>query len=161
MHQMNLHYPSLVLVPHTSLPEDDDDSSSSSSLLVQCIKDEFVGVPIEPVQRKYWNDMAGMRRAVQGAYTFNIRVGLEFIQQLALENDERAGTLLSASNKSVFLCWIFQTTHLNVSQVLRIVCYLCSPQIRRIQAEPTICCYIPSDPLHVCRGDHDDRRSQC
>jgi DNA mismatch repair protein MSH4 len=59
LNQMNLHYPCLVLVPHTSLPEEEDDPSSNASLLVQCIKDDFAGVPIEPVQRKYWQDKAG------------------------------------------------------------------------------------------------------
>jgi DNA mismatch repair protein MSH4 len=60
---MHLHYPCLVLVPHTSLSEEDAENGygvgSSTSLLVQCIMEEFAGVPIEPVQRKYWNDIAG------------------------------------------------------------------------------------------------------
>jgi DNA mismatch repair protein MSH4 len=60
LHQMHLHYPALILVPHTLLSEDEaDGTSSSTSLLVQSIMDEFTGVPVEPVQRKYWNDMAG------------------------------------------------------------------------------------------------------
>ena len=33
--------------------------AASKSLLVQCIQDEFSGVPIEPVLRKYWNEEAG------------------------------------------------------------------------------------------------------
>jgi len=32
----------------------------STSLLAQCIEDEFPGVPIEPVLRKFWNGEAGM-----------------------------------------------------------------------------------------------------
>jgi DNA mismatch repair protein MSH4 len=60
LNQLNVHYPCLVLVPHTSLPKDNDDAApSAASLLVQCIKDDFAGVPMEPVQRKYWNDIAG------------------------------------------------------------------------------------------------------
>ena len=32
---------------------------TSTSVLVKRILDEFEGVPIEPVMRKYWNETAG------------------------------------------------------------------------------------------------------
>jgi DNA mismatch repair protein MSH4 len=56
---MQLHYPALVLVPHTSLSDEDEGEAASTPLLVKCIMDEFPGVPVEPVQRKYWNEPAG------------------------------------------------------------------------------------------------------
>lgn len=62
---MNLHNTVLVLVPDTSLAHVDASApasakfAASTSLLVQCIQDEFPGVPIEPVLRKYWNEEPG------------------------------------------------------------------------------------------------------
>ncbi|KAJ7813094.1 muts domain V-domain-containing protein [Mycena olivaceomarginata] len=44
---------------------------------------QFPGVPVEPIGRKYWNETNG----------------LEFISQLCVEDDERAGTLLAVANK--------------------------------------------------------------
>ncbi|KNZ82138.1 MutS like protein [Termitomyces sp. J132] len=89
LHQMHLHPPCLVLVPDTFLSGCDIPSGSSSkrpsamSLLVQCIQEEFPGVHLEPVARRYWNDSGG----------------LEFILQLCVEDDERAGTVIAVSNK--------------------------------------------------------------
>jgi hypothetical protein len=37
--------------------------------------------------------------ASMSTFHFRVRPGLEFIQQLALESDERAGTLLAVANK--------------------------------------------------------------
>ena len=65
LHQMHLHYPSMILVPDTFLSLSDVSLTSSgkkpqtTSLLVQCIMEEFEGVPVEPVMRKYWSDNAG------------------------------------------------------------------------------------------------------
>jgi DNA mismatch repair protein MSH4 len=61
LHQMHLHTPSLVLVPDTFLAGADMSSkkSASSSVLVQYIQEEFPGVPVEPVARKYWNEGGG------------------------------------------------------------------------------------------------------
>jgi DNA mismatch repair protein MSH4 len=65
LHHLHLHYPALVLVPDTFLAPIDSSAPSSAknvvatSLLVQCIQEEFPGVPIEPVLRKYWNEEAG------------------------------------------------------------------------------------------------------
>ena len=55
----------MVLVPDTFMSLSDVSLVSTSkkpqttSLLVQCIMDEFDGVPIEPVMRKYWSESAG------------------------------------------------------------------------------------------------------
>lgn len=38
----------------------------STSLLVQCLYDEFPGVPVEPVLRKYWNEDAGISHLYVG-----------------------------------------------------------------------------------------------
>lgn len=65
LHHISLHNPALVLVPDTSLSHADASApvsgkyASNTSLLVQCIQDEFVGIPVEPVLRKYWNEEAG------------------------------------------------------------------------------------------------------
>ncbi|GLB36707.1 putative mutS family domain IV [Lyophyllum shimeji] len=89
LHQMHLHSPSLVLVPDTFLSASDNPSGTSwrrpanTSMLVEFVREEFPGVPLEPVGRRYWNDSGG----------------LEFILQLCVEDDERAGTILAVSNK--------------------------------------------------------------
>lgn len=66
LHQMHLHAPCSVLVPDTFLSVADGAfvsggkrSSSSASMLVEYIQEEFPGVALEPVGRKYWNDAAG------------------------------------------------------------------------------------------------------
>ncbi|KAJ3753257.1 muts domain V-domain-containing protein [Lentinula raphanica] len=92
LHQMHLHKPSLILVPDTFLSASDaalsviggsNKRTTNSSLLVEFIRDEFPDVDLEPVPRKYWNETSG----------------LEFIQQLCVEDDERAGTILAVSSK--------------------------------------------------------------
>ncbi|KAF4623673.1 hypothetical protein D9613_001515 [Agrocybe pediades] len=89
LHQMHIHYPNLVLIPDTFLSASDaalapsGKRSASTSLLVEYIREEFPGVELEPVGRRYWNDASG----------------LEFILQLCVEDDERAGTVLAVSNK--------------------------------------------------------------
>ncbi|KAF8555921.1 hypothetical protein OG21DRAFT_1460258, partial [Imleria badia] len=89
LHQMHIHYPSLVLVPDTFIAATDATLASAgkkpptTSLLVQLIMEEFSNIPVEPVARKYWNDGAGM----------------DFITQLCVDNDEWAATLVSVSDK--------------------------------------------------------------
>ncbi|TFY70152.1 hypothetical protein EVG20_g2859 [Dentipellis fragilis] len=89
LHQMHLHTPALVLVPDTFISATDTTTGSggkkpnTTSLLVQCIQDEFPNVPVDAVLRKYWNDDAG----------------LQFINQLCVQDSERAATLVAASNK--------------------------------------------------------------
>ncbi|KAG6810573.1 hypothetical protein H0H92_011299 [Tricholoma furcatifolium] len=89
LHQMHLHPPCLVLVPDTFLSASDAPTGVSAkrppatSLLVEFIREEFPGVQLEPVGRRYWNDSGG----------------LEFILQLCVEDDERAGTIIAVSNK--------------------------------------------------------------
>ncbi|CAL1697007.1 unnamed protein product [Somion occarium] len=81
--------PSLILVPDTFLSIANDSLASggkkpaTTSLLVQCILEEFESVSVEPVMRKYWNETAG----------------LEFVNQLCIEDDERAATLIASANK--------------------------------------------------------------
>lgn len=65
LRQMHLHIPCAVLVPDTFLSAADGafvpggKRSSSTSMLVEYIREEFPGVPLDPVGRKYWNDAAG------------------------------------------------------------------------------------------------------
>ncbi|KAJ7452111.1 DNA mismatch repair protein MutS [Mycena galericulata] len=56
LHQMHLHPPVLVLVPDTFLSTSD---ASPQSMLVEYIYEEFPGVPVEPIGRKYWNETGG------------------------------------------------------------------------------------------------------
>ncbi|KZV60597.1 hypothetical protein PENSPDRAFT_759914 [Peniophora sp. CONT] len=91
---MHINPPSLILVPDTFIAVSDTMETSSgkkpstTSVLVECIQDEFPGVPIDPVLRKFWNDAAGM----------------EFISQLCVQDEERAGTIIAANNKYYALC---------------------------------------------------------
>ncbi|KAI5118520.1 hypothetical protein M0805_007689 [Coniferiporia weirii] len=127
LHHLHLHYPSLVLVPDTFLSHVDASApsaakhSSSTSLLVQCIQEEFLGVPIEPVLRKYWNEDAG----------------LQFINQLCADGDDRAATLLTVSSKYYALsaaCALFKhaETKLNTRYAA------CSLRIRYSSVEGTM-----------------------
>ncbi|KAF8639396.1 hypothetical protein AX17_001521 [Amanita inopinata Kibby_2008] len=89
LHQMHLHTPCIVLVPDTFLSASDGafapggKRSSSTSMLVEYVSEEFPGVAVEPVGRKYWNDAGG----------------LNFVVQLCVDDEERAGTVLAVSNK--------------------------------------------------------------
>ena len=71
---------------------------STTSVLVQCMMEEF-DVPIEPVQRKYWNETAGRFTGSTYCSEWLMAPGLDFITQLIVEGDERAGTIVAASTK--------------------------------------------------------------
>lgn len=66
LHQMHLHYPSLVLIPDTFLSASDaalvpgGKRSANTSLLVEYIREEFPDVQIDPIGRRLWNDAGGM-----------------------------------------------------------------------------------------------------
>lgn len=68
-------------------------------MLVQFIREEFPGIPLEPIGRRYWNDAGGRPHNWFPANLDKCSVGLEFIMQLCVEDDERAGTVLAVSNK--------------------------------------------------------------
>lgn len=107
---MHLHHPSLILIADTALSATDaalaasGKRSASTSLLVQYIREEFPAVLIEPVARKYWNEQAGMSsrpysgRPVVWAHICMPK-GLEYINLLCVQEDERPATLLATSNK--------------------------------------------------------------
>ncbi|KAG9045604.1 MutS protein msh4 [Tulasnella sp. UAMH 9824] len=92
IHHIHLHYPSVIIVPDTFNAGGVSSSSATASsnpkkqpsLLLRCLQEEFEDdVAFETVGRKYFNDSAGM----------------DFVTQLALNDDERAGTLLALGNK--------------------------------------------------------------
>ncbi|KIJ21259.1 hypothetical protein PAXINDRAFT_104273 [Paxillus involutus ATCC 200175] len=130
LHQMHIHYPSLVLVPDTFLSATDAALASSgrkpstTSLLVQFIMEEFPNVSVESVARKYWNDVAG-------------KSGMEFITQLCVEDDERAATLVSVSDKYYALsaaCALFKHTESRLNTRFA----ACSLRIRYASVEGTM-----------------------
>jgi len=96
---MHIHYPSLVLVPDTFISHHSS-SDPKASLLIECIEGEFEDVPIEPVKRRCWNEtVGGSSEANLKSITDAVHPGLQFITELALDDEERATTLLSASTK--------------------------------------------------------------
>ncbi|KIJ58731.1 hypothetical protein HYDPIDRAFT_178027 [Hydnomerulius pinastri MD-312] len=127
LHQIHIHYPSLVLVPDTFLSATDATLTSSgkrpttTSLLAQFIMEEFPNVPIEPVARKYWNDSAGM----------------DFVTQLCVEDDERAATLVAISDKYYTLsaaCALFKHAESRLNTRFA----ACSLRIRYASVEGTM-----------------------
>ncbi|KAK1231370.1 MutS protein msh4 [Marasmius sp. AFHP31] len=78
----------MILVPDTFLSASDRgqarrNQQSGQSMLVELVQEEFQGVPVETLPRKYYNEQSG----------------LEFIQQLCVDDEERAGTILAVSDK--------------------------------------------------------------
>lgn len=67
LHQMHIHTPYMILVPDTFFSAADaamlpsGKRAGSTSMLLEFIAEEFPGVPIEPVGRKYWNETNGTR----------------------------------------------------------------------------------------------------
>ncbi|KAG2127170.1 uncharacterized protein EDB93DRAFT_1257258 [Suillus bovinus] len=126
LHQMHVHTPCMILVPDTFISSANKSLTSStsstrvssSSLSVQFIREEFPQVPIEPVSRKYWNDSAGY----------------QFIAQFCVEDDERAATLVSVTDKSRSACALFKF----VESRLNTRFSACSLRIRYIPVEGTM-----------------------
>ncbi|KIM51244.1 hypothetical protein SCLCIDRAFT_143691 [Scleroderma citrinum Foug A] len=90
LHQMHVHWPSVVLVPETFVAHAHgaDGVNTGSSLLARFVTEEFPEARVEPVPRKWWNDSAG-------GYCLR----MEFITQLCVEDHERAATLVSVADK--------------------------------------------------------------
>ncbi|KAG1746861.1 muts domain V-domain-containing protein [Suillus lakei] len=131
LHQMHVHTPHMILVPDTFLSSTNTSltlsasatrGASSSSLSVQFIREEFPQVPIEPVPRKYWNDSAGY----------------QFIAQFCVEDDERAATLVSVTDKSYYTlsaaCALFKFVETRLNSRFS----ACSLRIRYIPVEGTM-----------------------
>ena len=57
LHHLDLHYPSLILIPDSSLGS--SLNKQPASLLLQYIQDEFPSIALESVLRKYWNETVG------------------------------------------------------------------------------------------------------
>ena len=123
---MHLHYPTVILIPDTFLSSKDNlgpssgNTSSSTSLLVQCLYDEFPGVPVEPVLRKYWNEDAGTSHLYSSEQLPYLESqGLEFVSQLCVRDEERAATLLAVSRKCAYMRPITLSLHLLMSPMAR------------------------------------------
>ncbi|KZO99190.1 hypothetical protein CALVIDRAFT_404861 [Calocera viscosa TUFC12733] len=86
LHHIGLHHPGTLLVLDSALrdrPGGGGNAIGAPSLLVEALQDEFPGVPIEPIPRKYWNETAGR----------------DFVTQLLIEDDERPATLMAVQEK--------------------------------------------------------------
>jgi len=61
LHQMHVHWPSVVLVPETFVANAHgaDAANTGSSLLTMFVTEEFPEARVEPVPRKWWSDAAG------------------------------------------------------------------------------------------------------
>lgn len=130
LHQMHVHTPCMILVPDTFLSSANASltpsvsatrGASSTSLSVQFIREEFPQVPIESVPRKYWNDSAGY----------------QFIAQFCAEDDERAATLVSVTDKYYTLsaaCALFKFVETRLNTRFS----ACSLRIRYIPVEGTM-----------------------
>lgn len=113
MHQLHIYSPALILVPDTFFAAMDvglssSHRSTSTSNLVQYLEDEFPGVPVEPVMRKYWNEGAGivLQLTLPVCYALTrIYSGIEFVKQLCVEDDERAAVIMATVNKYVPPVW--------------------------------------------------------
>jgi DNA mismatch repair protein MSH4 len=107
---MHLHYPAVILIPDTFLSLKDNlgpssgNTSSSTSLLVQCLYEEFPGVPVETVLRKYWNEDAGTSYLYSSEqFSYIESQGLEFVSQLCVQDEERTATILAVSRKCAYM----------------------------------------------------------
>src|SRR5216683_3723344 len=107
---MHLHNPALILIPDTFLSSKDNlgsssrNNPSSTPLLVQCLYDEFPGIPDEPVLRKYWNEDAGISHLYVGElFPYLESQGLEFVSQLCVQDEERAATIVAVSRKCAYM----------------------------------------------------------
>ncbi|KAG2030937.1 muts domain V-domain-containing protein [Suillus americanus] len=130
LHQMHVHTPYVILVPDTFLSSTNTSlnpsasatrGASSASLSVQFIREEFPQVPLEPVPRKYWNDSAGY----------------QFVAQFCVEDDERAATLVSVTDKYYTLsaaCALFKFVETRLNTRFS----ACSLRIRYIPVEGTM-----------------------
>jgi DNA mismatch repair protein MSH4 len=125
---MHLHYPSLILIPDTFLSSKDNlgpscgKPSGSTSLLVHCLYDEFPGVPVEPVLRKYWNEDAGISHIYASEYFLYLESqGLEFVSQLCVQDEERTATILAVSRKYAYTrsTPLFFRIHILISALAR------------------------------------------
>jgi DNA mismatch repair protein MSH4 len=169
---MHVHTPHIILVPDTFLsstntslapPASATRGVSSSSLSVQFIREEFPQVPIEPVPRKYWNDSAGQPTIdFSRIYTLNYdRLGYQFIAQFCVEDDERAATLVSVTDKSLYAHISASTLLIASVQILYTLSRMCSFQICRNPPQHSLFCMFSSYTLYPRRGDDDDRPRNC
>jgi hypothetical protein len=165
---MHLHNPCLILVPDTFLSAPDaalvpsGKRSASTSLLIEYIGEEFPGIQVESVGRRYWNDSCG--EPFSGNIFVSVQVtrflGLEFILQLCVEDDERAGTILAVSNK--YVAHTPMLMHLNLEpQVLCPICRLCPLQIHGKRDECPLCSSLSSNSLRACGWHYDGRSRHC
>jgi DNA mismatch repair protein MSH4 len=102
IHHLHLHTPELILIPDTFLPSASSSKSRNNTpntILINCLQEEFSGVPMHPVLRKYWSETAGEFDAGRETVNRCLLVGLDFITQLCVDDEDRPAVLVSVSNK--------------------------------------------------------------
>ena len=157
LHQLHLHNPFLVLVPETFLSSSDaalapaGKRSPSTSLLVQYILEEFPGVQIEPVARRYWNDSAGNSHTVFSNTLISNIVRPRVCHAIMPPGRRTSGNNFSRL-KQVNICAIFSLGLYErlLSQILLSFCSLCSFQIRRSSSRHSFCDWISPNQIRCC-----------
>jgi DNA mismatch repair protein MSH4 len=73
---------------------------SCTSLLLKYIREEFSGVPIEPIARKYWNDRGGsfLYQPI-ASFRNHTTTGIDLVAQLCVDDEELPATLVTVSQK--------------------------------------------------------------
>jgi DNA mismatch repair protein MSH4 len=66
---------------------------------MQYIRDEFPTTPAEPILRKYWNETVGKRCRAMHKVKVSDSLGLEFLDQLCVDDEDRAAMLVAVSHK--------------------------------------------------------------
>lgn len=159
LHQMHIHYPSLVLVPDTFLSPHTS-SDAKASLLIDSIEGEFEDVPIEPVKRKYWNETVGEVFCPESGRALSLT---RFIQASSLspsslwtmkkEPPPFCRLLPSLATRDLHICaW----TQLK-SQILCPLGFMRNFQVLRDETQHPVLCRISQYPIHTRGRNHVDR----
>lgn len=104
---MHLHNPCLILVPDTFLSASDASlllsrkRAPATSLLVEFIREEFPNVPLEPIGRKYWNELSGRSLGFPCLASHSITLCRNAVHRPTMRRRRRAGRYSHGSARQV------------------------------------------------------------